>query len=119
MEFHGLVVLRFSRLGAATSALALHLREVYSCLQERGGDMDRDYDIFERFPDASVRCLIRVHGTGHVPKVLEERQKHTTNECFAINVRTREIIARVNDKVARRVQLIKHLVHQASVKPVR
>jgi len=58
--------------------------------------MDKDYDIFERLPDTSVRCLIRVHGTQHVPKVLEERGKETKNECFAVNIRTREIIARVN-----------------------
>jgi hypothetical protein len=64
--------------------------------------MNRDYDIFERFPDASLRFLIRVHGTQHVPKVLEERGKQTTNECFAMNIRTQEIIGRVNDKVARR-----------------
>ena len=64
--------------------------------------MERDYDIFERFPDASVRCLVRVHGTLHVSKVLEERGRQTTNECFAMNIRTREIIARVNDKGARR-----------------
>ena len=75
--------------------------------------MERDYDIFERLPDASVRCLVRVHGTLHVPKVLEERGKQTTNECFAMNIRTREVIARVNDndKVARRAQLIKRLTH--------
>ena len=81
--------------------------------------MEQDYDIFERLPDASVRSLIRVHGIGHVPMILEERGKHTTNECFAMNIRTREIIARVNDKVARRAQLIKHLLHKGSVKPVR
>jgi hypothetical protein len=81
--------------------------------------MEHDYDIFERLPDASVRCLIRVHGTGHVPKVLEERGKQTTNECFARNIRTREILARVNDKVARRTELIKQLTHQGSVTPVR
>ena len=52
--------------------------------------MEQDYDIFERFPDSSVRCLICVHGTGHVPKVLEKRGKQTMNECFAMNTRTRE-----------------------------
>jgi hypothetical protein len=62
---------------------------------------NREYDIFERLPDASVRVLIRVHGTLHVPKVLEARGKQTTNECFAMNIRTREIIAWVNNKVAR------------------
>jgi hypothetical protein len=71
--------------------------------------MNRDYDIFERLPDASVRCLVRVHGTRHVPQVLEERGKQTTNECFAMNIRTREIIARVNDKVTQRAQLIRDL----------
>jgi hypothetical protein len=81
--------------------------------------MERDYDIFERLPDASVRCLIRVHGTRHVPKILEERGRQTANECFAMNIRSREIIARVNDKVARRAQLIKHLTHLESVRPVR
>ena len=74
--------------------------------------MDRDYDIFERLPDASVRCLIRVHGTLHVRTVLEERGKRTANECFAMNIRTREIIARVNEKVARRALLLKHLAHR-------
>jgi hypothetical protein len=88
--------------------LALCFLEVYSFVQERGNDMERDYDIFERLPDASVRCLIRVHGTLHVPKVLEELGKQTTNECFARNIRTWEIVARVNDKVARRAKLIEH-----------
>jgi hypothetical protein len=81
--------------------------------------MDQDYDIFERIPDASLRCLIRVHGTGHVLKILEGRGKQTTNECFAMNIRTREIIARVNDKVARRAQLIERLTRQGSVRPIR
>jgi hypothetical protein len=64
--------------------------------------MERDYDIFERLPDASARCLVRVHGTLHVRTVLEARGKQTTNECFAMNIRTREVIARVNDKGSRR-----------------
>jgi len=71
--------------------------------------MDRDYDIFERLPDASVRCLVHVHGTLHVPKVLEAWGKQTTNECFAMNIRTTEIIARVNHEVAQRARLIKRL----------
>ena len=71
--------------------------------------MERDYDIFERLPDASVRCLVRVHGTLHVRPVLEERGKQTTNECFAMNIRTREIVARVNDNGARRGQLLRDL----------
>ena len=59
--------------------------------------MERDYDICERLPDNSVRCLVRVHGTLHVRTVLEARGKQTTNECFAMNICTTEIIAGIND----------------------
>jgi hypothetical protein len=71
--------------------------------------MDSDYDIFEKFPDTSLRLLTRVQGTQHVPKVLEEHGKRTRNECFAMNIRTREIIARVNDKAARLARLKQQL----------
>jgi hypothetical protein len=81
--------------------LALSLLRVYSLCSGEVHGMERDYDIFERLPDASVRCLVRVHGTLHVPKVLEELGKGTANECFAMNIRSREIIARVNEKVRR------------------
>ena len=81
--------------------------------------MDRDYDIFERFPDTSSRCLVRVHGTHHVPKILEAQGKRTQNECYAINVRTREIIARVNDKAARRAQLLAHLTRSGAAGKIR
>jgi len=65
--------------------------------------LDRDYDILEKLPDNSVRVLIRVHGTRHVPSILKARGEETKNECFARNIRTGEIIARVNDKAASRV----------------
>ncbi len=71
--------------------------------------MNREYEIFEKLPDASVRCLTRVNGTLHVPKVLEQWGKQTTNECYAKNVRSGEIIARVNEKPTQRVQLIREL----------
>ena len=71
--------------------------------------MESDYDIFEKFPDTSVRFLTRVQGTRHVPKVLEERGKQTTNECYAMNIRTREVIARVNDKASRLAKLKQQL----------
>jgi hypothetical protein len=71
--------------------------------------MESDFDIFEKFPDTSVRFLTRVQGTRHVPKVLEERGKQTTNECYAMNIRTREVIARVNDKAARLAKLKQQL----------
>lgn len=71
--------------------------------------MESDFDIFEKFPDTSIRFLTRVQGTHHVPKVLEERGKQTTNECYAMNIRTREVIARVNDKASRLAKLKQQL----------
>jgi hypothetical protein len=73
--------------------------------------MNRDYEIFERFPDSTLRSLARVHGTRNVPQILEERGKQTTNECFAKNIRTGEIIARVNDKPAQRAKLVERSVN--------
>jgi hypothetical protein len=85
--------------------------------------MESDYDIFEKFPDTSLRFLIRVQGTRHVPKVLEDRGKQTANECFAMNIRTREVIARVNDAndkaAARRAKLKEQLINPGPVKPGR
>jgi hypothetical protein len=69
--------------------------------------MEQDYEIFERLPDASVRCLVRVHGACHVPTVLKERAKRTTNECFAMNTLTGEILPQVNNQVARRTDINK------------
>ena len=80
--------------------------------------MDRDYDIFEKLPNASMRCLVRVHGTLHVRTVLEARGKQTSNECFAVNIRTREIFARVNDKSARRAELAKQATAPGPVRPL-
>ena len=80
--------------------------------------MDRDYDIFEKLPNASMRCLVRVHGTLHVRTVLEARGKQTSNECFAMNIRTREIFARVNDKAGRRAELAKQATVPGPVRPL-
>src|SRR5438309_6348756 len=80
-----------------TSTLALCPLRRYSKRREVT-TLDRDYDIVEKLPDASMRVLIRVHGTRHVPNILEARGKETTNECFARDIRTGKIIARVNDK---------------------
>jgi hypothetical protein len=57
--------------------------------------MTRDYDIFEQKPAgavwrASVSSLYNVH-----PK-LAELAESTNNECFALDLVTRQVIARVN-----------------------
>ena len=59
--------------------------------------MDHDYDVFEVFPDRSLKWRVCVHGTQLALATLEEIAKKTVNECFASNVSTQEIIGRVNE----------------------
>ena len=59
--------------------------------------MDKDYDVFEVFPDHSLRWRVCVHGTQFALATLEEIAKQTVNECFASNISTQEIIGRVNE----------------------
>ncbi len=59
--------------------------------------MDHDYDVFEVFPDHSLRWHVCIHGTQLALTTLEELGKQTVNECFASNISTQEIIGRVNE----------------------
>lgn len=58
--------------------------------------MEHDYDLFEVFPDHTVRWRICVHGTRLALAKLQELAKQTDNECFATDISTQEIIGRVN-----------------------
>jgi hypothetical protein len=58
--------------------------------------MDRDYDIFEKLPDESVVWRTSVHGTQNLACELERVGEKTTNECFAINIDTKEVLGRIN-----------------------
>jgi hypothetical protein len=60
------------------------------------GAMDEDYDIFEICSDRSVTWRVRVHGTQLALAVLQAIGKQTASECFASNIGTREVIARIN-----------------------
>jgi len=59
--------------------------------------MHQDYDVFEVFPDHTLRWRVCVHGTQLALATLEEIAKRTVNECFASNVGTQEIIGRANE----------------------
>ena len=57
--------------------------------------MTRDYDIFEQRPvgavwRASATSLYNVH------RKLSELAESTNNECFAIDIATSQIVARIN-----------------------
>jgi hypothetical protein len=58
--------------------------------------MQRDYDLFEQFPDGSPLWRDRAAGLAEVRRKLAEIAKRTANECFAIYLPTKEIVARVN-----------------------
>jgi hypothetical protein len=60
--------------------------------------MDRTYDIFELLPDESLLWKACVFRAQDVAGLLADIGRKTPNECFAINIDTKEIIARVNVK---------------------
>src|SRR5215469_15646294 len=58
--------------------------------------MQRNYDLFEQFPDGSVMWRGRASGLPEVCRQLSDLSTNTANECFAIHLPTKEIVARVN-----------------------
>jgi hypothetical protein len=58
--------------------------------------MERDYDLFERFPDGSPMWRGRAKGLLEVRRTLAELSTTTSNECFAMHLPTKDIVARVN-----------------------
>jgi hypothetical protein len=58
--------------------------------------LQREYDIFEEFTDGAP--IWRGHATGleNACTKLQAIASNTTNECFAIHLPTREIVARLN-----------------------
>jgi len=58
--------------------------------------VEHDYDLFEVFPDHTVRWRVCVQGTRLALAKLQALAKQTDNECFATDISTQEIIGRVN-----------------------
>ena len=59
--------------------------------------MDHDYDLFELFPDHTIRWRVCVHGSRLALSKLEALAEQTVNECFATDISTQEILGRVNE----------------------
>ena len=59
--------------------------------------MDCEYDLYELFPDRSIKWRSCVRGTQRAVEALQEMAEQTDNECFATELGTDEIIARVNE----------------------
>ena len=58
--------------------------------------MEREYQIFEEFPDGSPMWRACAVGAENARAKLEEIAKTTRNECFAIQLETKEIAGRAN-----------------------
>jgi len=58
--------------------------------------MNRQYDVFEIYPDHSVKWHAWVVGLARAIEKLEALGRETLNECFATDLGTQQIVARVN-----------------------
>ena len=63
--------------------------------------MEREYDLFEQLPDGSPMWRCHAVGLPEARRKLEELGKSTVNECFAMHLPTREIVARSNVRSSR------------------
>ena len=59
--------------------------------------MDCGYDLFEMFPNHTIQWRSCVRGSERAIAVLQEMSQQTDNECFATELGTNKIIARVNE----------------------
>lgn len=63
--------------------------------------MEREYDLFEQFPDGLPMWRGHALGLGNARLTLERIANATNNECFAVHLPTKEIVARLNVRVPR------------------
>jgi hypothetical protein len=58
--------------------------------------MQRNYDLFEQLSDGSSIWRGRAAGLAEVRRKLADFSTTTKNECYAIHVQTKDVVARVN-----------------------
>jgi hypothetical protein len=59
--------------------------------------MEREYELFERFPDGETKWRGTAHGLEDARRKLLKFARHTTNEIFAMHLSSQQVVARVND----------------------
>ena len=55
-----------------------------------------EYEIFEVLPNGSALRVTAVSGLEFAQLTLQELAKHTSNECFAADAKTRQVVAQVS-----------------------
>jgi hypothetical protein len=63
--------------------------------------VEREYDLFEQMPDGSPMWRGHASGLLEVRRKLTELSKGTLNECFAMHLPTKEVVARINVRTAK------------------
>jgi hypothetical protein len=58
--------------------------------------MEREYDLFEQFPDAEPMWRGHAIGLPRARQKLLEFTRTTRNECFIMHLPTNEVVARLN-----------------------
>jgi len=58
--------------------------------------LEREFDLFERFPDGSLVWRGHASGIENAQLKLKELAKETPNECIAMYLATQQIVARLN-----------------------
>jgi hypothetical protein len=58
--------------------------------------MQRQYDIYEVLPSGPALKVATVTGLEFAQRRLQALAKHTTSECFAMDAKTRQIVAQMN-----------------------
>src|SRR5207248_8306987 len=84
---------------ASTGARAAHLAcsRLKSTITVAGQPpMEREYELFEKLPDGSPMWRGHASGLNSVRQQLQQIARETKNECFAIYLPTKEIVARLN-----------------------
>ena len=78
--------------------------------------MQRNYDLFEVFPDGTVIWRAKVSGLPEVRQKLADLAATTANECCAIHLSTQDVVARMNVG-GKRPKITKRLVAQIGYDP--
>lgn len=67
----------------------------------RGITMDREYDIFEVYPNGEQLWSVCVTGLENARLKLAKLEKQSSNQFFATHTPTKEIVAQVNHDLAK------------------